>query len=169
MPKGFLVVQTVNFVSKPTIKHRKKHAKACFFQLYSPAASYIASQLYSAYAERYCASRSYKANRISLCGNAAKYHVCPAGKHITSRRRRDISLLQFHSLITKQKTPNGVFCFNKTYCVGRTWTGVKKTLRRSVFSGVFRYSERRQAKISESIISITVKQQISNVILPNLF
>ncbi|MBQ3869474.1 MAG: hypothetical protein II777_02915, partial [Clostridia bacterium] len=95
-------------------------ASAWIFQLYSPAASYIASQLYSAYAERYCASRSYKANRISLCGNAAKYHVCPAGKHITSRRRRDISLLQFRSLITKQKTPNGVFCFGENNCIRRT-------------------------------------------------
>ena len=57
-------VRRANFVSKWYVIHRKNLAQAGFFQLYSPAASYIASQLYSAYAERYCASRSYKANRI---------------------------------------------------------------------------------------------------------
>ncbi len=37
-----------------------------FFQLYLPTASYIASQLYSAYAERYRASHRLMANIISL-------------------------------------------------------------------------------------------------------
>ena len=38
--------------------------KSGFFQLYSPAASYIALQFYSAHAELYCAARSLKANII---------------------------------------------------------------------------------------------------------
>lgn len=38
----------------------------CFFQLYLPVASYIASQLYTAYAVCYCALHSLKANIISL-------------------------------------------------------------------------------------------------------
>ena len=43
---------------KDFIRKNKKTSSDVFFQLYLPSASYIAMQLYSAYAECYCASHS---------------------------------------------------------------------------------------------------------------
>ena len=68
--------------SNPAIPARKKHAQACFFQLYSPCGEFYCFAVIFGLRRVVFASRVLEANIISLRNEVEQYHFC-ASKNIT--------------------------------------------------------------------------------------